>query len=811
MKFTLSWLKEHLETEATLDQIVETLTRIGLEVEGVDDPGAKLAGFTIAHVISAEQHPNADRLRVCLVETGLGGPPVQVVCGAPNARTGMMSVFSPPGTYIPGKDMTLGKGVIRGVESNGMLCSGRELEVSEDHDGILDLPADAPLGVKYAEWAGISDPVIEINLTPNRPDATGVFGIARDLAASGLGKLKDRGISAVKGDAAQTVPVTLDFTGEDRALCPAFALRLVRGVKNGPSPEWMQKRLRAIGLRPINALVDITNYVTFDRGRPLHVFDAAKVKGALVVRRAKEGESLLALDGKTYTLDPSIVVIADDNGPESLGGIMGGEHSGCDENTVDVLIESALWSPLNIAQTGRKLGISTDARYRFERGVDPAFTVPGLEYATKLVIDLCGGMASQVSMTGAIPETERIVDFPLSEIKRLTGHEVALTEVRAILTALGFWVSGNPPLLKVAVPSWRPDIDSKADLVEEVIRIVGVDNVPHVPIARVDEVHKPVLTPLQVRVRTAKRALAARGLIEAVTWSFVSKKAATLFGGGQPELALANPIAADLSDMRPSLMPGLVAASQRNADRGYPDVALFEVGQVFRGDGEKDQRYAAAGLRRGLASAAGSGRHWTGSAEAGIYDVKADVLAALAAMNVPTGGMQLVAAADAAPAPAFLHPGRAGILRFGPKDVVGWFGELHPRAVEELGAEGRLLAFEIVLDNLPAAKKKPTKARAKLDLAELQPVSRDFAFVVDQKVEAETLLKIARGSDRALIDDVSIFDVYSGKGIEPGKVSIGLAVRLQPREKTLTDAEIDAFSTKLVGEIVAKTGAVLRG
>lgn len=807
MKFTLSWLKEHLETDASLDQIVEALTRIGLEVEGVDDPGKKLAGFTIAYVISAEQHPNADRLRVCMVDTGDGGAPVQVVCGAPNARTGMKSVFSPPGTYIPGKDITIGKGVIRGVESSGMLCSGRELEISEDHDGILDLPADAPLGKPYAEWAGLSDPVIEINLTPNRPDATGVFGIARDLAAAGIGKLKDHGIAPVKGDATLPPKVVLDFLPEHRELCPAFGLRLVRGVKNGPSPEWMQKRLRAIGLRPINALVDITNYVTYDRGRPLHVFDAAKVKGTITVRHARDGEEILALDGKTYRFDPAMVIIADENGPESIGGIMGGEHSGCDENTVDVLVESALWSPLNIAQTGRKLGINTDARYRFERGVDPAFTLPGLELATKLVIDLCGGTPGQMVLTGTVPEAEKIVDFPVSEVKRLTGLDVPLVEIKAILAALGFWCSGNAPVLKVAVPSFRPDIEGKTDLVEEVVRIVGLDDVPLSPIARVDEVHKPVLTPLQVRTRAAKRALAARGLVEAVTWSFVSKKAATLFGGGMPSLALANPIAADLSDMRPSLMPGLVMASQRNADRGYPDHAIFEVGQVFRGDGEKDQRHAAAGLRRGLAGSEGIGRHWSGSAEADLYDVKADALAALAAMNVPTGGMQIVSVG----LPDFLHPGRSAILRFGPKDVVGWFGELHPRCVEALGAEGRLYAFEIVLDGLPQPKRKATRVKPKLELAELQPVSRDFAFVVDQTVEAEALLRIARGIDKALVENVAVFDLYSGKGVEPGKVSIGLAVTLQPREKTLTDAEIEAFSGKLVGEIVAKTGAVLRG
>lgn len=810
MKFTLSWLKEHLETDASLDVIVETLTRIGLEVEHVDDPTKALAGFTIAYVLSAEQHPNADRLRVCMVDTGDGGAPVQVVCGAPNARTGMKSVFSPPGTYIPGKKITLGKGNIRGVDSLGMLCSAAELELSNDHDGILDLPADAPVGAVYAAWAGLSDPVIEINLTPNRPDATGVFGIARDLAAAGIGKLRDAAIPQTRGQGACPVEVKLDFLPEDHALCPAFALRLVRGLKNGPSPEWMQKRLKAIGLRPINALVDITNYVTFDRGRPLHVFDAAKVKGALVVRRAAEGESLLALDGKTYALDASHVVIADDNGPESLAGVMGGEHSGCDENTVDVLIESALWSPGTIAQTGRKLGIITDARYRFERGIDPAFTLPGIELATKMVMDFCGGSASEISLTGDVPSGEKILDFPLSEVKRLTGLDVPVVEMKAILAGLGFWMSGSGPVVKVAVPSWRPDIEGKADIVEEITRIVGVDNVPLVPILRVNEIHKSVLTPLQQRTRIAKRALALRGMVEAVTWSFISKGAALAFGGGKPELSLANPIAADLSDMRPSLLPGLVMAAQGNADRGISDVALFEVGQVFRGAGERDQRYNAAGLRRGLAGSAGIGRHWSGSSDAGLNDVKADMQALLSAMNVPTGGLQIVACHGLPDAPSFLHPGRSAILRFGPKDVVGWFGELHPGVVETLGAEGRLVAFEITLDTLPQAKRKPTRVKAKLDLPDLQTVSRDFAFVVEQSVEAETIVRIARGIDKSLVQDVTIFDLYSGKGVDPGKISVALAVTLQPREKTLTDAEIEAFSAKLVSEVAAKTGAILR-
>lgn len=810
MKFTLSWLKEHLETDASLAKIVETLTRIGLEVEGVADAGAMLAPFTIARVISAEQHPNADRLRVCIVDTG-GGAPVQVVCGAPNARTGMKSVFSPPGTFIPGKKITLGKGVIRGVESNGMLCSAAELELSNDHDGIIDLPDDAPIGLPYAQWAGIGDPVIDINLTPNRPDATGIHGIARDLAASGLGKLREASIPFLRGDSPCPVNVTLDFAGADRELCPAFALRLVRGVKNGPSPDWLQRRLAAIGLRPINALVDITNYLTFDRGRPLHVFDAKKVHGDLVVRRAREGESLLALDGRTYALDPSMVVIADGNGPESLAGIMGGEASGCDETTTDVLIESALWSPLNIAQSGRKLGISTDARYRFERGVDPAFTLPGLELATRMVLDLCGGNAGEVLLAGEIPDGEKIIEFPAQEVKRLTGLDVPLSEMKVILGALGFWMSGSGPSLKVAVPSWRPDIEGKADLVEEIIRIVGLDQVPLVPIKRVNQVHKPVLTPLQQRTRLAKRALAARGMVEAVTWSFVSKSQAEMFGGGAPALALANPIAADLSDMRPSLLPGLVSASQRNADRGHPDHALFEVGQVFLGNGEQDQRMAAAGLRRGLAGQTGLGRHWSGTSEAAAHDARADALALLTTLGVPLGGLQIVPVARIPSPPAFLHPGRAALLRFGPKETIGWFGELHPRAIEALGAEGRIIAFELQLDRLPMAKRKPTRARVKLDLPELQPVSRDFAFLIDEEIEAENLVRIARGIDKTLVQDATIFDVYAGPGIASGKRSVGLEIVLQPREKTLTDAEIDGFSSRLVAEITTKTGAVLRG
>jgi phenylalanyl-tRNA synthetase beta chain len=807
MKLTLSWLKDHLDSNAGVGQVAEALTRAGLEVEGIDDKAALLAPYVIASVISAEQHPNADRLKVCRVDPG-SGEPVQVVCGAPNARAGMKSVFSPPGTFIPGKNITLTVGTIRGVESAGMLVSGFELGLSDDHDGILDLPADAPVGMAFADYAGLNDPVLDVAITPNRPDALGVHGMARDLAAAGLGKLIDKGIQPVRGLMPCPTGVHLELAEADAHLCPAFALRLVRGVRNGPSPDWMQRRLKAIGLRPINALVDITNYITFDRGRPLHVFDLAKVDGDLVVRHARAGEQIVALDGRTYTLDPEVVVIADNRGVESIAGIMGGEYSGCDENTRDVLIESALWDPLNIAQTGRRLGIHSDARYRFERGVDPAFCLPGLDLATRLVLDIVGGEPSNVVLAGAIPDADRIVDFPLSEVKRLTGLDLPDYEIKLILRELGFWVSGSDRLVKVAVPSWRPDIGGKADLVEEVVRIAGLDRVPAIPFPREEAaIAKPVLTLLQRRTRLARRALATRGLVEAVTWSFIAKPEAEVFGGGQPALALANPIAADLSDMRPSLLPGLVKAAKRNADRGLDDLALFEVGQVFAGDRPQDQSTAAAAIRRGLAKATGVGRHWSQPATpADAFDAKADALALLEALGVPTGGLQVVSGA-----PGWFHPGRSGTLQFGPKGVVGHFGELHPKALEALDAKGPIVACEIILDALPAPKAKPTKVKPKLALSDFQPVSRDFAFIVERSVPAAEILRAAQGAERALIAGVEVFDLYEGPGIPEGQKSVAVAVTLQPMDKTLTDAQIDAVAGKIVAEVARKTGAMLRG
>ncbi len=805
MKFTLSWLKEHLDTGEPLDAIVHKLTMIGLEVENVENKAAALAPFTIARVISAEQHPNADRLHVCMVDTG-SGDPVQVVCGAPNARAGMKGVFSPPGAFIPGKNMTLGIGTIRGVESRGMLCSAFELQLSDDHEGILDLPPEAPVDARYAEWAHLDDPVIEINLTPNRPDCAGVHGIARDLAAADMGKLKDAAIKPVRGAFPCPVGVTLDF-GATPSLCRGFALRLVRGVKNGPSPDWLQRRLSAIGLRPINALVDITNYITYDRGRPLHVFDAARVKGDLVVRRGRPGESLLALDGKTYALDESICVIADERGVESLAGIMGGEASGCSETTTDVLIESALWDEVNIAHTGRKLNVNSDARYRFERGVDPAFMAPGLELATRMVLDICGGTPSAIASAGEVHIPDRVIDFPLAEIKRLAGLELSFAEIKRVLGRLGFSTAGSGPVIRVAVPTWRPDVHGKADIVEEIVRIVGVDRIPMTPFERGDTGRKPVLTALQNRIRRARRALAARGLVEAVTWSFVSKQQAELFGGGEEALALANPIAADMSDMRPSLVPGLIAAAQKNADRGYGNVALFEVGQIFCGDRPEDQFVAASGVRRGIAKASGWARHWAaGGKPVDVFDVKADALAALAAAGAPVQALQVVPGG-----PSWLHPGRSGTIQVGPQNVLGHFGELHPRTLEALGAEGPVVALEVILDRVPEPKARPTRAKPALELSAFQPVERDFAFIVDRAVRAGDLVRAAQGADRKLISGITVFDVYEGAGIDPGKKSIAIAATLQPREKTLTDQEIEAVSAKIVAEVGKRVGGVLRG
>ncbi len=800
MKFTLSWLKDHLETDATLGEIVERLTSIGLEVEAVDDKAA-LKPFVIAKVLTAVQHPDADRLRVLSVDTG-SGDPVQVVCGAPNARAGLIGAFAAPGTYVPGIDVTLGIGKIRGVESRGMMCSERELELSDEHNGIIELPEDAPVGTSFAAYAHLDDAVIDINLTPNRPDATSVHGIARDLAASGLGKLKYGAVEPVGGAGECPVKVKIEATD----LCPGFALRLVKGVKNGPSPKWMQQRLLAIGLRPINALVDITNYITFDRGRPLHVFDAAKVAGNLVVRRAKAGEKVLALDGREYALTSEMCVIADDNGVESIAGIMGGEHSGCDENTTDVLIESALWEPLNVARTGRALGIITDARYRFERGVDPEFMGAGLELATRMVMELCGGEPSREEITGYAPYKYRSVSFPFAEVKRLTGLDVPRATCLDILARLGFVPKGDGDVVEVIVPSWRPDVDGKADLVEEVMRIHGVDEIAPKPLAGHDAVNGKILTSLQIRTRAARRALAVRGMMEAVTWSFIPAKHAELFGGGSERLKLANPIAADMSDMRPSLLPGLIAAAQRNADRGIGDVALFEVSGTYEGDTPEGQRRVAAGVRRGTAGLEGSGRHWAGNAgNVGAYDAKADAIAALEACGAPVERLQIEAGG-----PAWYHPGRSGTIKLGPKVVLGTFGEFHPRTLEEMDATGPLCGFEVFIDAVPEAKAKPTRTKPKLELSAFQAVKRDFAFVVERTVEAGTLMRAALGADKKLVTGVSVFDIFEGPSLGEGKKSVAIEVSIQPFEKTLTDEDFEALGKRIVENVAKQTGGVLR-
>ncbi len=806
MKFTLSWLKEHLETDATLDEICERLTAIGLEVEDVDDKAA-YKPFVIAKVLTAEKHPEADRLKVLMVDAG-DGKPVQIVCGAPNARAGLVGALARPGTYVPGIDVTLAVGKIRGVESHGMMCSEKELNISDNHDGIIDLPEDAPVGTSFASYAGLDDPVVEINLTPNRPDCTSIFGIARDLAASGLGKLKlpKAPDFKVEGETPVEVKIVLD----DERLCPGFAYRLVRGVKNGPSPKWMQQRLLAIGLRPISALVDVTNYMTFDQGRPMHVFDADKVKGDLVVRRAREGEEILALDTRTYKLNPTNVIIADDNGPESIGGIMGGEHSGCDENTVNVLIESALWDPINIAKTGRSHGIITDARYRFERGVDPEYMVPGLERTTELVLEMCGGTAAAAKVTGYKGHVKKVVEFPFSEVKRLTGLTVSNEEGREILTGLGFEVEGAGEVVTVAVPSWRPDIDGKADLVEEIMRIHGVDNIKPAPLPNAGAVNGRILTPLQIRTRTAKRALAARGMLEAVTWSFISHEQAKLFGGGSHELRLANPIAADMSDMRPSLLPGLLTAAQRNADRGFGDVAIFEVSGTYENDTPEGQRRVAAGIRRGAASLAGAGRMWSNTAKGGgkavdVYDAKADALAVLEACGLPMGNVQIEPGA-----PAWYHPGRSGTIKMGPKVILGYFGEFHPKTLEALDVTGALAGFEIYVDAVPEPKKKATRTKPALELSPFQMVRRDFAFVVDKTVEAGAIVKAAGSADRRLITGVNVFDVFEGASLGEGRKSVAIEVLIQPVEKTLTDEDFEALTKKVITNVEKSTGGILR-
>ncbi len=801
MKFSLSWLKDHLETDAALDRICDTLTALGLEVEGVEDRAKALAPFAVAHVVSAERHPNADKLQVCMVDTGAGT--IQVVCGAPNARAGLKVVLAPVGTTMPDGELTIKKGVIRGVESNGMLVSERELGLSDEHHGIIELPDDAPLGTSYAKLMGLDDPVIEIALTPDRADCAGVRGIARDLAAAGVGSLKPLSgghieSAPVKGAMASPVGVTI----EDLAACPLFVGRYISGVKNGSSPRWLQDKLSAVGLRPISALVDVTNYLCLDIARPLHVFDADTLAGGIVARISQAGETLKALNGKDYTLDDAMTVIADRDGVLGLAGVIGGEPSGCTEETVNVFIECALFDPVRTAATGRKLGIDSDARYRFERGVDPGAVFESIERTTRLIVEMCGGTPSDLVVAGAEPKWQRQITLRTARVAQLGGVDVPVAEQKRILTVLGFAPAVHEDgHITVPVPSWRGDVEGEADLVEEVLRVHGYDKIPVTPMARPHAITRPAVTPRQRRLGFARRTLAARGLNEAVTWSFLSAATAVHFGGVPDELRLLNPISADLDVMRPSLLPNLIAASGRNADRGWADVGLFEVGPAFRDGTPEGQDIVAGGVRAGAMVP----RHWAVPARpVDVFDAKADALAVLEAVGAPGGNLQITT-----DAPGWYHPGRSGVLRLGAA-MLGRFGEIHPGVLEALGVKGPLVGFEVFLDAVPQSKKKAGTARALLKLSAFQPIRRDFAFVVDQSVEADKVIRAARGADKALVREVAVFDRYQGPGVEPGKKSLAFTVTLQPLDKTLTEAEIEAVAGKIKVAVEKATGGVLR-
>ncbi len=813
MKFTLSWLKEHLDTEADVEAVSDALTRIGLEVEGIENPGAKLADFRVAKVLSAERHPQADKLQVLSVDAGDG--PMQVVCGAPNARAGLVGVFGAPGATVPANGMVLKVAEIRGVVSNGMMCSTRELELGDDHDGIIELASDAPVGTPYPDYAGLNDAVFDVAITPNRQDCMGVRGIARDLAAAGVGRLKplttvraepvearaagdDLGTrpstSSGRTDRVAPVPGTgpgPDVRTDDPAGCPAFYAQTVSGVTNGASPDWMAARLKAIGQKPISALVDITNYVMIDLGRPLHVYDRAKLSGGLVARKARAGEQVLALNGKTYTLDDSMTVIADDAHVHDIGGIMGGEESGVSDATTDVIVECAYFTPEAIARTGQKLQLTSDARQRFERGVDPAFLDEGLAIATQLVLDICGGAASAVTRSGTPPTDAKVVAYDTKLAETLGGLAVADDRQRAILKRLGFAVSAD---WQVTVPTWRRDVDGPADLVEEVIRIEGLDNVPSIPLPRVPGVARPTATPAQKLERKLRRTAAARGLAEAVTWSFISEREATVFGGGA--WTLANPISEDMKVMRPSLLPGLLAAATRNARRGAGSIRLFEIGRRYLADAERPTLgVVLAGNARG--------RTWSGGKAKGFdaYDAKAEALALLEEAGAPVANLQVMGEAGET-----WHPGQSGTLRLGPKTVLATFGMLHPSTVKAFDLSGDVAAVEIYLDALPAKRGGTGFMRPAYTPPALQPVTRDFAFLVPAGLSAGDLVRAVRGAEKAAIVDARVFDRF----VKDDQTSLALEVTLQPGAKSFTDAELKQIADKVVAA-AAKLGATLRG
>jgi phenylalanyl-tRNA synthetase beta chain len=783
MKFSLEWLKDHLDTNASASEIADKLTAIGLEVEGVSNPAEALAPFVVARVLTAEKHPQADKLQVLTVDAGTGET-IQVVCGAPNARAGMLGVFGPPGAYIPGSDITLKVAAIRGVESNGMMCSSRELELGDDHSGIIELPADAPVGSAYTRYAGLDDPVFDVNVTPNRQDCMGVRGIARDLAAAGIGALKPLAVPQIEGSFPCPVPVRI----EDAESCPAFYGRAIRGVRNGSSPDWMQRRLKAAGQRPISALVDITNYLTIGYGRPAHVYDIARLRGGLTARPAKPGEKVLALNEKEYSLEPFMTVIADDAEVHDIGGIMGGEHSGVTADTTDVVLEVAYFTPNRIARTGQALGLTSDARSRFERGVDPAFLDEGIAILTGLILDICGGEASDLERVGEPPVRKRSITFDFARTKALGGIDVPDQRQREILDSLGFEIEGND----VTVPTWRRDVDGPADLVEEVARIVGYDNVPSTPLDRAPGVAHPTATRSQLAERRVRRTAAARGLDEAVTWSFISEAEAAAFGGG--DWRLANPISEDMKIMRPSLLPGLIAAARRNLDRGASSVRLFEIGRRYLGDAEHSTlSLLLAGDRQARGWQAGKAQAFD------AFDAKAEVLALLDAAGAPVDNLQVFP--DAGPT---WHPGRSATLRLGPKTVVAAFGELHPGLQKSLDAPAGAVAADVYLDAIPVPRSSG-RARPAYSPPALQAITRDFAFIVPGDVAADNLLRAIRGADKALIADVRLFDRFeSADGL-----SLAFEVTLQPSEKSFTDEEIGDISKRIVAA-VEKLGARLR-
>jgi phenylalanyl-tRNA synthetase beta chain len=796
MKFTLSWLKDYLETDAALERIALAMTMAGLEVEHVDDPAAKLSAFSVAKIVEAAPHPNADRLRVCQVETRDGRK--EIVCGAPNARAGLTTIYAPIGAYVPGSGVTLEARPVRGVVSHGMLCSAKELEVAEESDGIVELADGLTVGTPAVEAFGL-DPVIDFEVTPNRPDWLGVAGIARDLAATGLGRFVDKVPEPVPG----RFPCPIEVRVSSPEACPAFAGRLIRGVKNGPSPAWLQQRLKAIGLRPISALVDVTNYLSYDRDRPLHVYDASKIAGGFLdARLAQAGERLPALDGRTYALTPEMAVIADASGVIDLAGVMGGESTGASEATTDVFVEAAYFDPLRTAQTGRDLSLFSDAQYRFARGVDPGFVVPGLELATALILELCGGEPSEVVMAGELPSPPPAVRFDLAAVKRLTGLEVSDGDSVAILEALGFTVTQDGDRLAVQPPSWRRDVAGSADLVEEIARIKGLGALPSTPLPDAATPIGGVATPRQARARIARQALAARGYAETIGWSFIARAHARLFGGGADALVLANPIASELNCMRPSLLPGLIQAVGRNAARGLSDCALFEVGPVFSGDQPGDQRTAIAAVLSPHAP-----RRWDHGAAEDVFAIKGDLFGLLEEIGAPVVALQTVQGQGA---PAWWHPGRSARVQLGPKTTLAAFGAIHPGVLKALDVAGPLYAFEVWLEAAPEPKTSSGRARPALELSPLMPLSRDFAFVVDKGRAAGDLVRAAQGVDKTLIGGARVFDIYEGPGVPEGAKSVALEVTLQPRDKTLTEAEIEALSARIVAAVEKAAGAKLR-